>query len=73
MLEIVSFFDMGCKQQVAFNLDALERATGRKLSFARRAELVEQQHQALRWTYLGSGLRPQEIPRQRSAHCRRPN
>ncbi len=57
MLEIVSFFDMGCKQQVAFNLDALERATGRKLSFARRAELIEQQHQALRWTYLGSGLR----------------
>jgi hypothetical protein len=57
MLEIVSFFDMGCKQQVAFNLDALERATSRKLSFARRAELIERQHQALRWTYLGSGLR----------------
>jgi hypothetical protein len=57
MLEIVSFFDMGCKQQVAFNLDALERATGLRLSFARRAELIEQQHQALRWTYLGSGLR----------------
>jgi hypothetical protein len=61
MLEIVSFFDMGCKQQVAFNLDALERATGAKLSFARRAELIEQQHQALRWTYLGSGMRHQNF------------
>ncbi len=57
MLSIVEFFDMGCRQQVALNLDALERATGRKLSFARRATLIEQQHQALRWTYLGSGLR----------------
>jgi hypothetical protein len=57
LLTIVAFFDLGCKQQVAFNLDALERATGRKLSFARRAELIERQHQALRWTYLGSGMR----------------
>ena len=57
LLEIVAFFDIGCKQQVTFNLDALERATGRKWSFARRAELIERQHQALRWTYLGSGMR----------------
>jgi para-aminobenzoate N-oxygenase AurF len=61
MLAIVEFFDLGCKQQVAFNLDALERAIGRKLSFARRATLVEQQHQALRWTYLGSGLRHEKF------------
>jgi len=61
LLQIVDFFDMGLKQQVAFNLDALERATGRKLSFARRAELIEQQHQALRWTYLGSGMRHEKF------------
>jgi hypothetical protein len=60
-LAIVEFFDIGCKQQVAFNLDALERACGRNLSFARRAMLVEQQHQALRWTYLGSGLRHEKF------------
>jgi hypothetical protein len=61
MLAIVEFFDMGFEQQVAFNLDALERATGRNMSFARRAALAEQQHQALRWTYLGSGLRHEKF------------
>ena len=55
-LEIVSFFDMGCKQQAKFNCQALERATLRKLPPKQRAALIEQQHQALRWTYLGSAL-----------------
>lgn len=54
--ELGTFFDEGLKQQTAFDLDALERATGRKLSDAERERFLAQQHQANRWTYLGSGL-----------------
>lgn len=52
--EIGAFLDGGLKQQVAFNLDALEKVIGRKLE--NRAEIEEQQHQAARWTYIGSGM-----------------
>lgn len=55
-LEIGMFLDNGLKAQVGFNLDAFERATGRKLNAAEHQALAEQQHQALRWTYLGSGM-----------------
>jgi len=55
-LGIVSFMDMGLVQQVEFNLAALQRAIGRTLGQQERAKLKMQQHQALRWTYLGSGL-----------------
>ena len=55
-LEIGMFLDEGLKSQTAFNLDAFEQATGRALASEERAELFEQQHQALRWTYLGSGM-----------------
>ena len=55
-LEIGGFLDNGFKAQAGLNLDAFERATGRKLGEAERAELEAQQHQALRWTYLGSGM-----------------
>ena len=55
-LEIGGFLDAGLKQQAAFNLDAFERATGRRLDDAEREELQAQQHQALRWSYLGSGM-----------------
>ena len=55
-LEIGLFLDEGLKTQAGFNLDAFEKATGRALTAAERAELEPQQHQALRWTYLGTGL-----------------
>ena len=55
-LEIGMFLDNGLKSQAGLNLDAFEKATGRTLSEDERAALAEQQHQALRWTYLGSGL-----------------
>ena len=42
------------KAQAAFNLDALEEVIGRKLED--RAEIEAQQHQAARWTFIGSGL-----------------
>lgn len=54
--ELGAFFDSGLKQQTAFDLDALERTIGRTLSEIDRARFLEQQHQANRWTYLGSGL-----------------
>jgi hypothetical protein len=55
-LSIGGFLDGGLAQQVELDLDSLERASGRKLGSAERAELVKSQHQANRWTYLGSGM-----------------
>jgi hypothetical protein len=55
-LELGAFFDEGLKQQTAFDLEAFERATERAFNDAERARFLEQQHQANRWTYLGSGL-----------------
>jgi len=52
--EIGGFLDEGLKAQAGFNLDALERAIGRKLDD--REEILGQQHQAARWTYVGSGM-----------------
>jgi hypothetical protein len=52
--EIGGFLDEGLKQQAAFNLDALERAIGRKVED--REAIEAQQHQAARWTYIGSGM-----------------
>jgi hypothetical protein len=55
-LAIGGFLDEGLKQQTIFDLEAFERATGRKLSDAEREEFTRVQHQANRWTYLGSGM-----------------
>jgi len=52
--EIGGFLDEGLKTQAAFNLDSLEKAIGRKLED--REEILAQQHQAGRWTYIGSGM-----------------
>ena len=52
--EIGEFLDNGLKAQAAYNLDALEKVLGRR--FEDRAEIEAQQHQAARWTYLGSGM-----------------
>jgi hypothetical protein len=55
--EIIAFLDGGLGNQSKFNCDALERAMGRTLDENDREALVAQQHQALRWTYIGSGMR----------------
>jgi hypothetical protein len=54
--QIGGFLDGGLKQQVEFDIDSFERATGRKLDGAKRQRLAEAQHQAMRWTFLGSGM-----------------
>jgi hypothetical protein len=55
-LEIGGFLDEGLAQQAVLDADALERVIGRKLAESERRELIDRQHQALRWTYLGTGM-----------------
>jgi len=55
-LEMGAFLDEGFKTQAGFNLDALEKASGQSLDPDERQALDAQQHQALRWTYIGSGM-----------------
>jgi hypothetical protein len=52
--EIGAFLDAGLSTQAALNLDALETVIGCRLS--NRADIEAQQHQAARWTYIGSGM-----------------
>jgi len=55
-LEIGGFLDGALKQQVEFDLDALERASGRELNDEEKEEFRRKQLQANRWTYLGTGM-----------------
>jgi hypothetical protein len=51
--EIGAFLDNGLQAQAGFNLDALDKAIGRPVD---REAILPQQHQAARWTYIGSGM-----------------
>ena len=55
-LKIGMLIDGGLEAQTKFDLAALERVTGRKLSESQSREAFEVQRQANRWTYLGSGM-----------------
>ena len=55
-VEIGMFLDNGLKQQTAFDLEAFEEAAKRTLTPQEREQFLTQQHQANRFTYLGSGL-----------------
>ena len=55
-LAIADFLDDGLRTQTGLNLEAFEAATGRRLGERERAALSGQQRQALRFTYLGSGM-----------------
>jgi hypothetical protein len=55
-LKIGGFLDEGLKQQTAFDLEAFEAAATRKLSAQDRETFSNVQHQANRWTYLGTGM-----------------
>ena len=61
MFAIAAFLDVTFRTQAKYNLAALERAISRRLSTEERDALIDQQHQALRWTYLGSGLRHEKF------------
>jgi hypothetical protein len=55
-LEIGGMIDGGLKQQVALDRVSFERATGRRLTVLEGEEFGRVQLQALRWTFLGSGM-----------------
>jgi hypothetical protein len=52
--EIGAFLDDGLKMQAGFNVQALETVLGRTLPD--REDIIAQQHQAGRWTFIGSGM-----------------
>jgi hypothetical protein len=60
-IDIGGFLDGGLKQQVEFDLDSFERAIGTKLSDKEREEFRQQQLQANRWTYLGTGMTHERV------------
>jgi hypothetical protein len=55
--EMGAFIDGGLQQQAEFDAASFERATGRILVAEQRAQFLNVQHQALRWTFLGSAMR----------------
>lgn len=55
-LDIGGFLDNGLGQQVEFNLVNLECSIGRTLSESEREAFRTSQRQAMRWTYLGTGM-----------------
>ena len=55
-LEIGGMLDAGLMQQVQFDLDSLKKATGRALSAEETDLFFAVQQQAMRWTFLGSGM-----------------
>ncbi|MBL8861855.1 MAG: diiron oxygenase, partial [Planctomycetes bacterium] len=57
LFSIATLVDGGVLQQLEFDVDAFERARGARLSPADRERLMTSQRQAVRWTFLGSGMR----------------
>lgn len=55
-LDIGVFIDGGLRQQLDLDVATLERATGRRLTPTELERYVAVQQQALRWTFLGSGM-----------------
>lgn len=55
-LKIAALLDGGLMQQVDLDIESLEDAVGRRLGEADRQEIRDVQRQAIRYTYLGSGL-----------------
>jgi hypothetical protein len=55
-LEIGGMIDSGLMQQVQFDLESLKRATGCVLTAEETDRFFAVQQQAVRWTFLGSGM-----------------
>lgn len=56
LLDIGGFVDAGLAQQTMLDLASLEAAIGRTLDGDERERFRSVQHQAMRWTFLGSAL-----------------
>jgi hypothetical protein len=68
-LMIGGMFDAALKTQTEFDLDTFEQAIGRRLGPADRTMFITQQHQANRWTYLGSGMVHPKFVRMLGSMC----
>lgn len=55
-LEIGGMLDGGLTQQAQFDFESLKRATGRAFTAEQTDRFIAVQQQALRWTFLGSGM-----------------
>lgn len=55
-LELVQFFDRGFREQANLDLASFELATAQILPDDARESFANVQHQALRWTFLGSAM-----------------
>lgn len=55
-LAIGGFLDEGGKQQTMLDLESFEKATSRTLNEKEREAFIAVQHQANRWTYIGTGM-----------------
>jgi hypothetical protein len=60
-LEIGGFLDGGLKQQVDFDLQSFEEATGRRLTDAETEQFRRVQLRGNRWTYLGTGMTHEKV------------
>ncbi|HKP82692.1 MAG TPA: hypothetical protein VJT69_11760 [Pyrinomonadaceae bacterium] len=60
-LAIGGFLDNGLNQQVEFDLESFELASGRTLSDSQREEFRRLQLRANRWTYLGTGMTHERV------------
>jgi hypothetical protein len=55
-LAVGGFLDDGLAHQTKFDLEAFEAASGHTLAASERERFIGIQHQANRWTYLGTGM-----------------
>jgi hypothetical protein len=55
-LEIGAMLDAGLMQQVQFDFESFKRATGRAFTSEESDRFFAVQQQAVRWTFLGSGM-----------------
>lgn len=56
-LQIGAFIDEGLRQQAEFDVATFENVSGRQLDSVQHAEWITVQHQAMRYTFLGSAMR----------------
>lgn len=60
-IDIGGFIDQALKQQVEFDLDSFERASGRTLTEIEKHQFRCVQLRANRWTYLGTGMTHERV------------
>ena len=61
VLELGGAIDGLLGQQIAMNIEALEKATGRTFTAAEKEEITTETQRACRWTFLVSGLQHPNI------------